>query len=360
MKKNILILTLVISVAAHAQTDKATATRMLRDAIRAMDGGDPDRAMLILDSAKKLDPTDYVYDYEKGYAAYLKKDYKQSVKFFETALAFPGANDQCYQMLGNALDSDGKPEKAMKAYEDGIKRFPTSGGLHVELGVMALANKKYDEAVGWWEKGIAANPTYPGNYYRLTKLFAFTKDPIWAFFYGEIFLNLEPTTQRSEDISKTIFDAYKRNITVPSDTSLRVDFTNSNLFIDKSTDMKNFKMPFRLIYVGDFIVGISMNFITDKQISLASLVSARTSFIDRWYKAKRDKDYPNIVIEHQKRIADAGHSEAYHYWVLSSGDEKAFTEWYKNNEEKFKAFAKWIPDNMLVIDKDHLFIRPKD
>jgi hypothetical protein len=46
--------------------------------------------------------------------------------------------------------------------------------------------------------------------------------------------------------------------------------------------------------------------------------------------------------------------------VLSAGDEKAFTEWYKKNEEKFKAFAKWIPDNMLVIDKDHLFIRPKD
>lgn len=360
MKKIIVILTLVSSVAAHAQTDKATARRMLRDAIRAMDGGDPDRAMLILDSAKKLDPTDFVYDYEKGYAAYLKKNYKQSIKFFETALAFPDANDQCYQMLGNALDLDGKPEKAMEAYQNGIKRFPTSGGLHVELGVMSLANKKYDEAIGWWEKGIAANPTYPGNYYRLTKLFALTKDPIWAFFYGEIFLNLEPTTQRSEDISKTIYDAYKINITVPSDTSLKVDFTNDNLVLNNATDIKNFKMPFRMMYVMDFIVSISLNFITEKQISLSSLVSARTAFIERWYKEKRNKDYPNIVLEHQKKVADAGHAEAYHYWVLSSGDDKAFSEWYKKNEEKFKAFAKWIPDNMLVIDKDHLFIRPKD
>lgn len=360
MKKTILVLTLLIAVGAHAQTDKATARRMLRDAIRVMDNGDPDRAMLILDSAKKLDPTDFTYDYEKGYAAYLKKDYKHAIKLFETALAFPDATDQCYQMLGNALDSDGKTEKAMNTYKEGLKRFPTSGGLHVELGVMSLANKKYDDAVGWWEKGIAANPTYPGNYYRLANLFALTKDPIWTFFYGEIFLNLEPSTKRSEEISKAIYDAYKDNITVPTDTSMKVDFTSDNIILNNASDIKNFKIPFRLIYVGDFIVGIPLNYPTEKQINLSSLVKSRMSFIDRWYKQKRNNDYPNIVLDHQKKIADAGHAEAYHYWLLSAGDEKAFQEWYKNNQEKFKAFANWIPDNMLVIDKNHLFIRPKD
>src|SRR6185295_13689445 len=146
---------------------------------------------------------------------------------------------------------------------------------------------------------------------------------IWAIFYGEMFMNIDRGSKRTTEMSQLLFDVYKKSITITSDTSARVDFTDSKLSLDPK---KEFKMPFRMVYGLDFLVGISLHMVEkkNKEVTLEYVVNARSAFIDWWFKQKRDKDYPNILLSFQKELSEKGHLEAYNYWLLMKGDEVAF------------------------------------
>jgi hypothetical protein len=94
-----------------------------------------------------------------------------------------------------------------------------------------------------------------------------------------------------------------------------------------------------------------------KEVDIAYLHAARSGFLDRWYSEKRNKEYNNMVIEYQKKVKDAGHFEAYNYWLMMAGNEEEFKTWYATNEDKFKAFAEWFNKNEVTVDKDHHFLR---
>lgn len=356
MKKQIWLgcLVLLSFLSSVAQTDKEKAKALLKQAIRIMDQGDIDESIVLLDSARKLDPTNFVYDYETGFAYQMKKDYKNAIRHFEATLKFENINDQCYQMLGNNYDYDGDSIKAVETYYKGLEKFPKSGKLYLELGVMSMGARDYNKAVELWEKGVTVDPYYPSNYYRLAKLYSLTIDRIWAIFYGEMFLNLEASSARSKDISKLIYEAYKESITL-TDTSAKIDFARPVIEFDGS---KKFKFPFDQVYGMDFSVGVSLLLIgNNKEVDIAFLSSSRAGFVDWWYKQKRDKDYNNIVIEYQKKVKDNGHMEAYNYWLLQYGNETEFKSWYNKNQEKFNAFAEWFQKNDIELNSKHYFLR---
>jgi len=66
------------------------------------------------------------------------------------------------------------------------------------------------------------------------------------------------------------------------------------------------------------------------------------------------------LLSFQKELSDKGFLQSYNYWLMMKGDEDAFDKWYEANTEKFKSFTDWFGDNPLVVDKDHLFVRPED
>ena len=309
---------------------------------------------------KKSDPANYVYDYEIGFAYQQKRNYPKAINFFEASTRYKVTDDQCYQMLGNCYDIAGDSVMAIQSYQKGLRKFPKSGRLYLELGVMEMARQNFMAAIKYWEKGIEVQPNFPSNYYRLAEVFSKTPHPIWAIFYGEIFLNLERNTSRTEAMSRLLYETYQKSITILSDTSARVDFTTSNINMDLAS-AKSFKIPFRIVYGIDFLTAMTGAILKkEKAINLSLLVSARTNFIKWWFEQKRDIEYPNPVLNYQRLVAENGHAEAYHYWLLSSGDEKGFQKWYDKNQERFRAFAAWFNENSYAADTTKPFIRFKD
>ncbi|HET6996607.1 MAG TPA: hypothetical protein VFI06_16545 [Chitinophagaceae bacterium] len=361
MRSTLPVIFLLVSIASSAQSSnkKEEAFQLAKQAVKIMDEGDSDQAILLLDSAKKLDPTNYVYDYETGFAYQLKKDYKNAIRFFEASTKYETTDAQCYQMLGNAHDEDGDKDKAIAAYAAGLEKFPNSGRLYMEWGIIEANGGNREEALNKWEKGVKAEPGYPSNYFRLANLFSETDHRIWSIFYGEMFMNIERNSKRTPEMSRLLFDMYKQSITIISDTSVRVDFTDSKISLDAG---KKFKMPFRMMYGMDFLVGVGLNSVEkkNKEVTLEYIVNARSAFIDWWFKQKRHKDYPNILLSFQKELRDKGYLEAYSYWLLMKGDEDAFQKWYDANTDKFKEFADWFNNNPLKVDNKNYFIRPED
>jgi tetratricopeptide (TPR) repeat protein len=353
----IILLGLITFQSLLSQTNKELATQKKEKAVELMDNGNPDESFPRLEEAKKLDPGTFVYDYEIGYAWAIKKDYPKAIDALKLSLKYPDSNDRCYQMLGNMYDYNGETERALKTYDDGLKKYPNSGRLYLEKGNLYWIQKKYNESLPFYEQGIKADPSFPSNYYRAAILFCNSEEEVWGMIFGEIFINLEPDTKRTGEISKLLYETYKSEIRFTSDTSFTVSFSKNNVINLTVNDLKHFdkvKLPYgSLIYEPVMMLSV----IGETKIDLASLDRIRDRFITNYYSDEKNMKYPNVLFEFQKRVRDAGFLQAYNFWLLSSGDSDAFNTWKEANSDKWSGFVGWMNKNGLVLDENNRFTR---
>lgn len=339
---------------AYGQDKKEKALTKGREAIRLMDEGKFDESIILLEEAKKLDPENLDYPYEIAYAQYAKKEYKKAAKILEKLTTHKDVSDQVFQLLGNSYDLAGEQQKAIDTYEKGLKKFPESGKLYLESGIIQLSKNEYNKALDLFEKGIEVAPHFPSNYYWATRLYCSSTEEVWGMIYGEIFMNIERNSKRTEEISKLLFDTYRKEIKFTSDSSATVSFSKNNVIdVSKLDDPGQLKLPFPLM-VYEPVLLMSVAF--EKSIDINSLDRVRTKFIDA-YSEKFTKEYPNVLFDYQKKVKDAGHFEAYNHWILMKGDEDNFNKWYEANKEKWNSFILWFTDNKIVINEWNKFHR---
>ena len=354
MKSCITTVLILLSILSYGQSNKDYAINKKDKAIELMDNGKPYEAIVLLDEAKKLDPDNYTYDYEKAYAYYIKQDYKTSLKIYNNVVKYDNATDQCFQMLGNLYDINGESDKALKAYDKGLKKFPNSGRLYLEKGNVYWNQKKYGEALPFYEEGIKADPMFPSNYYRATLIFCSSSDEVWGMIYGEIFINIERNSKRTAEISKLLFDTYKSQIKIKNDT-VSVNFSKNNTInITDLNDLKSFKLPFG---TGSYEPTLALSIIGIKEININSLDTIRKNFIDNYYSKEFNNKYPNVLFEYQKKILQADYLDSYNHWILMKGDEDNFVKWQNENKNKWDSFINWFKDNGLKLDDNNKFYR---
>lgn len=335
-------------------TDKEKALEKAQEAIKLMDNGKVDESIKLLKEAQELDPDRFDYPYELAYAHYLKKDYKGAIKILEKNIDHKGATELLFQLLGNSYDMLGKTDKAFASYDAGLKKFPNSGKIYLEKGNAHWIKKEFGEALAYYEKGIEVDPKFPSNYYRAAIIYCSSTEEVWGMIYGEIFMNLERNSKRTAEIGKMLYDTYKREIKFTSDTSMTVSFCQQMAIdVNSISDPKNFKLPFCLVFEPTLLLSIAI----EKGIDINSLDKIRSSFVDNYFTNGHDKTYPNVLFSYQKKVKDAGHIEAYNYWILMKGDEGGFGKWYSENKDKYDSFIKWYVENGLKIDDTNKFYR---
>lgn len=331
------------------QTPNDAATSKLKQAIALEDNGNYNDALKLLEEAQKLDPANTVYPYEIAYVWYCQNQYQKIVDKLIQLKDKPDSFDRLYQLLGNSYDILKQGDKAIAIYEEGLKKFPRSGCLYLERGVIPLDEKKYDEALRYFEKGIEVAPDFPSNYYWAAKLYCNSTEPIWGMLYGELFMNLERNGKRTEEISKLLFDTYKSQITFPAPGKVSVSFSKQIITDGRKPD----KMPYSLIYESTMGVAVA----TETAVDLNSLDRIRQHFLKFYYDRGFDKTYPNVLFAYQDKITKAGCMEAYDHWLLLKGDEDAFNNWRTQNPAKWQDFIKWFGADPLKLNDENRFYR---
>lgn len=327
----------------------------LDQAIKLMDSGKVDESIVLLKEGRKLEPDRFDYPYEMAYAYYMKGEFTESIKLLEQIENHKSVSDVLFQLLGNSYDNIKNPKKAIEVYERGLKKFPNSGNLYLELGVMHLDDKDMNVALSYFEKGIEVAPAFPSNYFWASKIFCKSTEEVWGMIYGEIFMNLERNSKRTVEISKLLFDTYKSEIKFTGENSFSVSFSkNSTVNASDLTNPGAFKLPFG---VGVYEPTLMLSMLSVKTIDINSLDIIRTNFIDNYFSKGFDKTYPNVLFSYQKQIKDAGHIEAYNHWILMKGDEAGFGKWLSSNKEKWDNFVKWFTDNRIKINDANKFRR---
>jgi hypothetical protein len=207
------------------------------------------------------------------------------------------------------------------------------------------------EAIKIFEKGIALDPTYPSNYYRVSKLYLKSNDKLSGLIYGEIFLNLERTTSRSQEISELLYEGYKKSITIESKVIKRIDFCKA--VIDAQKFEKDKKYPLCMIFGKSFILAT----LNHNEFNFENLITMRNEFVKEYFKQDY-KDYPNVLFSYFKKMEDNKVLNAYNHYIFQISNEQAFNTWQTNNQVEYDRFVDWYTteENIIKINTKNVFI----
>lgn len=340
-------LLLFFVLAVNAQTNKEKSVEFARKGIKLVDLKKFDEGISMFRQGLALDPQNSLFAYEIATAFYLQEKYDSVIATLEAIIDRPDVNDQFYQVLGNAWDMKKQPDKALQIYASGIKRFPLSGILCLESGIVMQARDSMQQAIKFWEKGVNADPALSSNYYYLAKTFAPSGNKVWALLYGEIFMNIERNSKRSEEMSSILYNVYSDLIDDMSDTAVTTRYADSGKTF--STCVVN-------------VLRESLNTVVTANKGLtqtAKIYYLRKTFIDTWFLRSFSADFPNTLFNRHKVLMANGHFEAYTYWMLMKGNDQEFTVWYNQNSEKYKAFVAWFTKNPMKIGKEDFISRER-
>lgn len=344
---------LVYGECAMAQADKQTAAEKCKQALVLEDNGDYNGAIKLLAEAQKLEPTNSTYAYETAYVWYVQKRYQQVIDALVKLKDKTESFDRIYQLLGKCYAITEQPAKATAIYQDGLNRFPKSGCLNYERGLVYVDDKDLNTALKYFEKGIEGEPAFADNYYWATKIYCNSNEAMWGMLYGEIFINQEPSGERWQEVSKLLYDTYKNQITFEGPGKPHVTG-----FSKRPTVMvnKGFKPSFATVYEPTLYIAA----IPESAIDLNSLDRIRQAFLTSYFNGKYNVKYPSILFSYQDKVTKAGNIEAYNHWLLSAGNPGDFKRWVAQNPVKWQAFTKWYAANPLKLDDNNKLFRGQE
>lgn len=353
-KSSLLLLFYFLILSSFAQTsNKEIALEKAREAVKIMDEGRIDESILLLKEGEKLDPENFIFPYEMAYAHVMKNEYEEAIELLQKAKKYNPTNSQVYQMSGNCYSYMGKPEKAILEYEEGMKLFPNAGNLYLEKGNIYLHQENYTEAIKNYEQGISIDPEFASNYFRLAKLFLNSNDKLSGLIYGETFMNLERSSERTLEMSKLLFDSYTSSISIGKE-EIEIDFCDIVIDASESKNMEEYKLPLCAVFGKNFILGV----VSEDEIDLHSLSTIRRKFIEHFFQEDYLK-YPNVLFEYQKKMLDKGVFNAYSHYLLQMGAEGQFEIWLGTNEAEYNRFIDWYSkgENFIEITRENIYKR---
>ena len=293
MKRLFTVLTLLlIGVTVSAQDAK-----QLHETARTfMLQKDFSNAILVLNRAMQMDPKDLEIAKDLSLNYYFAKDYIKALDIMKPLLDREDADDQCFQIAGDIYLALDQTKECDKLYKKGLKKFPASGPLYNELGLLLWAQKDFS-AIKQWEKGIETDPGFSKNYFNAARYYFFTTDKVWSILYGEIFLNIEPQSPSTVEIRNILLESYKK------------------LFLDVDLEKNNVsKNDFTAAFIHTMNAQTSL---AAGGINTESLTMIRTRFILDWQQNYADK-FPFRLFDHQQQLLQEGLFDAYNQWIFTA------------------------------------------
>ncbi len=343
MKKTIVLTLICLCLAAgnaSAQSKDTVIAKNLELARSMMDMGMYGESIALVDDADMIDDNKTaLYPYEKAFAYYLEKNYPAAIRQLKKAARIGDASESVYRLLGDCYILSGEPEMAFKAYWRGLDKFPDSGWLCYSIGGLQLNVNAMDSALGMFIEGIAREPAFAPNWFGAALIQLPGRDKAFGMVNGETAICIEPDSQRSEDMSESLFEAYRKNISFPGDTVVLASFaSDAAVFWGQ---MEDYFQYFPLVYSAVLEMAVG----ADRSLDLFSLIKFRRRFIDIWFAAKQNERWPCALFDYHRALIDAGHFETYNYWLFSLSDQAAFDKWSRENPGAFDAFRAWFIEN---------------
>lgn len=372
------------NLSQSSESEKEAETLMF-EALTFMNEGNFRKALEYIEKALVLSPDKFEYQYEQAVAYYKLKDYDKAIEILDKLTYDDKVNENVYQILAASYDFKGNKEDVFRVLKVGLSKFPNSGRLYYEKGVAELGLQKELDAINSWEKGVNLDPNYGNNYYQLINNYKNNDNKLWALLYGEVFLNISQNMNKSQEISKVIYDLlanniYSFNTNNNSSNEENIDTTNQK---NKKKVKKQKKSKAKLTYairlsdndtsvefikilneiynqaLNNIINGKNgkkyLEFIENEQkdkLTFEGIIKLREEVLKLWSESQNSKKYQVYILDYCNQMMSSKNHSTYSYMILAEGNPENAEKWIRKNTNAINNYVKWQQKNPFKIDKN--------
>lgn len=302
--------------------------KILTDGVALFEEGKYEAAIAEYEKVFKIEKDNTSALFEIGYAYYALKDYEKAIKYADKVIKQDKDNLlEAYNLKGNTLDDIGKPDKAIKVYEEGIKKFPDQYLLYFNLGISHYRLREYPEAELALQSAIQIKVNHNSSHFYLGKLKADTNDRVPSMLALYFFLLLEPNGERAEIAYDLLQKELVQGVEKKDDGNATINISQRQLESEYS--------PVEMI-LG--LLETTANQLPAELQTPDGLFAYKTDIIfGSLADSKKDNGgfYWDLYVHIFTKIKEAKHTATFCQYISQSRSETA---------------AKWVEDNAAEVD----------
>ncbi len=202
--KILAVLLAIVCNAAFAQGNE-DAKALVKEGVQLNDQGKYAEAIEKYNQALKIDPGNIYADFELAYSLFALGKGNDGIPYLQKVIAAnTSLNAGAYDLLGSIYDKDNQKDKAIEAFNAGIKANPGYQRLYYNLGIVYFRYKQYADAEKCAIEAIKLDPKHASSQrmYALVNFHQNKRVPALLGFCS--FILLEPNTPRSTEAFNNI------------------------------------------------------------------------------------------------------------------------------------------------------------
>lgn len=296
--------------------------------------GKYDEAIAKFNEVLKADPENATANYELAFSLYASKRGTAGIPYLEKVVKsdHPGLLVGAYSMLGSIYDQDHQPQKAVEAFNQGIKLGPNFPQIYYNLGLAYFRNQQYAEAETAAIEAIKHDPKNAGSQ-RLYALVTFHQNKRVNALMGFCsFILLEPNTPRSTEAYNNIQHILQGGILKDNNGKAIIAASTKD---DQETAVLN--------------SGISTVTLAAKNKKLTGTglleYELKNIFILAGQLAEKKADksfFDKFFADYFYKLAQSDHIPAFAYMVSSTVNKEEGAKWEKENTQQMNSIGDWL------------------
>jgi tetratricopeptide (TPR) repeat protein len=321
---------------------KEQADNLVQEGVVFQDKGDVDSAFSRYNQALKMDRDNLAALAEMAYS-YLSIDkYDESISYAKRAIKVHPHDPvlkTVYVSYGNALDGEGKPEKAVDVYDEGIKIYPDYFQLYYNKGISQIKLNKSGDALLSFERSVTLNPNHASSHNAIGRLLYMTnKIPSLMAFCR--FLALEPNSKRSSANLMNVQKIMGAHVTKNDDKNVTISVSPDMLDVNKKKEKNNFSGAELMLALNSALDNDSTN--TNKT-DVEKFMRKFSSLCEYLKGAEKDNYgfYWDYYVPYFTEMNDKGLTEVFAYIVFASSEDPNAKVWLESHQTDVTGFNKW-------------------
>ena len=310
------LLLLCLNVVSAQRDDKAR--QLGEEGMAAMDRGDLQEAIKLLTKAWNAHPAEYDYPLEVGRAYLLTGKANRAERILHPLQYHKAAGPEVFALLANCYDSLNRNRAKEDILREGIHRFPTTGMLYNRLAAHYVGRDSVATALAVCETGLRKAPVYADNYFLASRIMAAKGDHLWAWWYGEVFLNISDDAVMRRGIMNQVAKSAMAVVSgkwKPGPDALETAVAAA---VGRCSDLPEDK--------------------------LTAQVALRSCFAQHF----QGKDPLNSLLKEMER---QGIMDLYTMHLLPELEKDAFLRWLADNAVRYAQFSDWFYWNGLKLEQ---------
>jgi tetratricopeptide (TPR) repeat protein len=292
------------------------------------------------DAAIAVDKNHYSSYTNKALALFHLKEYEKSIevsKFMLENFRNDPDNASVYISYGSCLDLLGRPEEALRIYDEGIKAFPKVGLLYFNKAITLYNMQKPAEAIEADKLSIIHNPYHASSHNVLSLVMKNNK--IYSLMASLVFLAIEPASKRSTAHLKNVETILNANVKKTDENNISITLDQS--LLEKSNGPDNFR-PVEMI----MSLGSALNH--DDKFKNETAPQRLQRILELVISSLRENQkkekgfgwqyYAPFLMDLEKEK----YLETYCHIVYSNSNDDDNTSWLTVNKTKVEQFNTWF------------------